>query len=202
MNDTEVRVTGFGGQGVVLLAYVVGRATAIDAGRHSTMIQTFGPEARGSTCSATLVISDREVLYPYIRGCDILVVMSGEAYEKYRDELRPDGVLVYETSLVHPTPRPGQRAFGVPSTRIAESLHRPIVGNMVMLGFVTAATGITSREVMREAVKASVPAGTEEGNLQGFDAGWAYFEKEYGPGGADAVVAAGSGAAAERREGA
>ena len=180
MTDTEIRVTGFGGQGVVLLAYVIGRAVAIDAGRHSTMIQSFGPEARGSTCSATLVLSDREVLYPYIRRSDILVVMSSEAYEKYKDELTPDGILVYENSLVQPSPPAGQRAFGVPSTRIAEALKRPIVGNMVMLGFVTAATGITPREVMREAVKASVPAGTEAVNLEGFDSGWAHFQKEYG----------------------
>ena len=188
MTDTEIRVTGFGGQGVVLLAFVVGRAAAIDAGRHSTMIQTFGPEARGSTCSATLVISDREVLYPYIRHSDILVVMSNEAYEKYAKELKPDGILVYESSLVHPTPPPGQRAFGIPSTRIAEAMHRPIVGNMVMLGFVTAATGVTTRELMREAVKGSVPSGTEEINLEGFEAGWAYFQKEYG--GTETVTAA------------
>jgi 2-oxoglutarate ferredoxin oxidoreductase subunit gamma len=187
MNDTEIRATGFGGQGVVLLAFVVGRAVAIEGGRHSTMIQTFGPEARGSTCSATLVLSDHEVLYPYIRRSDILVVMSNDAYEKYAPELKPDGILVYESSLVHPKPEPGQRAYGIPSTRIAEAMRRPIVGNMVMLGFVTAATAVTSREVMREAVKGSVPTGTEEVNLQGFDAGWEYFEKEYG--GAETTVA-------------
>ncbi len=192
MSDTEIRVTGFGGQGVVLLAYVIGRATAIEAERHSTMIQTFGPEARGSTCSATLVVSDREVLYPYIRRSDVLVVMSSEAYEKYRDELAPDGILVYESALVHPTPKPGQRAFGVPSTRIAESLHRPIIGNMVMLGFVTAATGVTSRDLMREAVKGSVPSGTEAVNVEGFDAGFDYFDKEYGAtAGATAVAESG-----------
>jgi len=200
MNDIEMRVTGFGGQGVVLLAYVVGRAVAIDAGRHSTMIQTFGPEARGSTCSATLMISDREVLYPYIRRTDVLVVMSNEAYEKYKDELKPDGILVYESSLVQPTPPAGQRAFGAPSTRIAESLKRPIVGNMVMLGFVTAATGVTTREVMREAVKGSVPSGTEEVNLQGFDAGWAYFEKEYGPGTPEPEAATAGTAAGRSRK--
>lgn len=194
MSDLEIRVTGFGGQGVVLLAYVIGHAVAIDAGRHATMIQTFGPEARGSTCSATLVVSDAEVLYPYIRRSDILVVMSNDAYAKYRDELAPDGILVYENNLVEVTPAPGQRVFGAPSTRIAESLKRPIVGNMVMLGVVTAATGITPREVMREAVRGSVPTGTEEINLQGFDAGWAYFEKEYGLPTVAGVAAAGAGA--------
>ena len=79
MNRTEIRITGFGGQGVVLSGYIIGRACAIDAGKHATMIQSFGPEARGSACSATLTVSDTEVLYPYIGRPDIFVVMSSNS---------------------------------------------------------------------------------------------------------------------------
>ena len=104
----------------------------------------------------------------------------GKIYEKYRDELKDNGTLVYEKNLVHPILKKGQPAFGVPSTRIAESLGRSIVQNIVMLGFFTAATKIVSLENMREAVKTSVPAGTEELNLKAFDAGWSYFDEEYG----------------------
>ena len=177
MARTEIRITGFGGQGVVLSGYVIGRACAIDAGKHATMIQSFGPEARGSACSATLVISDAEVLYPYIRRPDIFVVMSTEGYEKYRDELKDDGTLIYEQDLVHPSFKPGQPAHGIPSTRIAEKLGRSIVQNIVMLGFFTAVTGIVSRDQMREAVKTSVPAGTQELNLTAFDRGYEFAEK-------------------------
>ncbi len=176
---TEIRITGFGGQGVVLSGYIIGRACAINAEQHATMIQSFGPEARGSACSATLAVSDTEVLYPYIGRPDVFVVMSGEGYDKYRDELKDDGLLVYEQDLVHPTFKEGQRAFGVPSTRIAESLGRSIVQNIVMLGFFTAVTQLVSREQMREAVKGSVPPGTEDLNLKAFDAGCTYFDKEY-----------------------
>jgi len=150
---TEVRITGYGGQGVVLSAYIVGRACAIGAGRHATMIQSFGPEARGSAC------------------------MSSEGYGKYRDELKDDGVLVYEQDLVHPTLKEGQPAFGIPSTRIAEGLGRALVQNIVMVGFLTAVTRIVARDVMREAVKASVPAGTEELNLRAFDRGYEHAEQ-------------------------
>ncbi|MCP4249726.1 MAG: pyruvate ferredoxin oxidoreductase, partial [bacterium] len=180
MSRTEIRITGFGGQGVVLSGYIIGRAWAVHAGKHATMIQSFGPEARGSACSATLAISDAEVLYPYIRRPDVFVVMSGEGYEKYHDELKDTGILVYETNLVHPTFKDGQAAYGVPSTRIAESLGRSIVQNIVMLGFFAAATRIVPRETLREAVEASVPAGTEDLNLRAFDAGAAYFDEEYG----------------------
>lgn len=180
MSRTEIRITGMGGQGVVLSGYIIGRACAINAGKHATMIQSFGPEARGSACSATLVVADEEVLYPYIRRPDYFVVISGEGYEKYRDELKDDGTLIYEKDLVHPVFKNGQAAFGVPSTRIAETLGKPIVQNIVMLGFFAAATRLVSREEMRAAVKSSVPAGTEDVNLKAFDAGWSHFEEGYG----------------------
>lgn len=174
MERTEVRVTGFGGQGVVLIGYVLGRAWSVHAGGHATMIQSFGPEARGSACSATLVLSPREVLYPYIRGTDVLVAMSGEGYEKYRGELREGGTLVHELDLVRPEPAAGRRDFGIPSTRIAEQLGRRLVQNMVMLGFFAATTRLVPLEAMREAVRLSVPSGTEELNLKAFDHGVEY----------------------------
>jgi 2-oxoglutarate ferredoxin oxidoreductase subunit gamma len=171
----EIRITGFGGQGVVLAAHIIGHA-CIHSGRQATMIQSFGPEARGASCSATLAISEQEVLYPYIRRPEILVAMSSDGYETFRNELREGGTLIYELDLVHPTPHAG-KSYGIPSTRIAESLQRPLVQNIVMLGFITAVTGLVDRETMREAVRGSVPAGTEEINLRAFDAGAAYFEE-------------------------
>ena len=180
MSRTEIRITGYGGQGVVLSGYIIGRACAINAGKHATMIQSFGPEARGSACSATLSVSDTEVLYPYIARPNIFVVMSGEGYTMYGDELSDDGTLLYESDLIHPKPKKGQLAFGVPSTRIAETLGRSIVQNIVMLGFFAGATNIVDRKEMRAAVKDSVPPGTEDLNLQAFDAGCQHFDDEYG----------------------
>lgn len=174
---TEIRITGFGGQGVVLAGHIIGRACAIHAGRHATMIQSFGPEARGSACSATLVVSDREVLYPYIQRPDIFVVMSGEGYEKFGRELKDDGTLVFEQDLVHPKTEKGQRAFGVPSTRIAESLGRTIVQNIVMVGFFAGVTELVPDEAMRDAVRGSVPAGTEDLNLEAFEKGLEYARR-------------------------
>ena len=174
----------------MLSGYVIGRACAINGGKNATMIQSFGPEARGSACSATLAISDGEVLYPYIHRPDIFVVMSTEGYTKYRDELKDGGVLIYEKELVHPTPKEGQPLFGVPSTRIAESLGRAIIQNIVMLGFFAGVTGIVPRDAMREAVKASVPPGTEELNLKAFDAGLAYYDEQYGSAGGKAKTTA------------
>ncbi len=171
---TEIRITGFGGQGVVLAAHIIGRACSIHAGLHASMMQSFGPEARGSSCTASLVISDSEVLYPYVRHPDVLVVMSADGYDTYAHELGEDGLLIYEESLVRPRPDERFRAVGIPSTRIAESLGRSIVQNIVMVGFFTAVTDLVPREAMRRAVEESVPSGTEELNLKAFDQGFDY----------------------------
>ena len=180
MARSEIRITGFGGQGVVLSAYIIGRACAVEAGKHASMTQSFGPEARGSACSACLVISDSEVLYPYLRRPGVLVAMSSEGYEKYSGDLPEDGLLIHEADLVHPARGPGQRVFSIPSTTIAESLGKRVVQNIVMLGFVAAVTRIATRDQVRRAVELSVPAGTEELNLKAFDAGWAWYEERYG----------------------
>lgn len=177
MSRTEIRITGFGGQGVVLSGYIIGRANAVHGGRHATLMQSFGPEARGSACSATLAISDEEVNYPYIQRPDVFVAMSADGYEMYKDDLKDDGTLVFEKDLVKPELKDGQKGFGVPSTRIAEGLGRAIVQNIVMLGFYAAVTKAVPREAMREAVKNSVPPGTEELNLKAFETGWEYFEE-------------------------
>jgi 2-oxoglutarate ferredoxin oxidoreductase subunit gamma len=184
----ELRITGFGGQGVILMGHIVGHAWAVNADKHATMLQSFGPEARGGACSTTLAMSDTEILYPYVKHLDILVAMSTEGYDLYRHELKDDGLLVYERDLVHPDLKDGQPAFAIPSTRIAESLGRTIVQNIVMLGFFAAVTKLVSREEMHEAVKASVPEGTEALNLKAFDAGWTYFEETYGQNEAGAAV--------------
>jgi len=181
-NRTEIRITGFGGQGVVLAGHIIGHACAVNGGKHATMIQSFGPEARGSACSTTLAVSDTEVLYPYIGRPDIFVVMSGEGYDKYRDELKDDGILVYEKDLVTVREKEGQESYGVSSTRIAEEIGRAIVQNIVMLGFFAAATGIVPVETMRQAVEESVPKGTEALNLRAFDAGVAAFNESYAKG--------------------
>lgn len=179
MSRTEIRITGFGGQGVVLCGHILGRACAINADMHATMIQSFGPEARGSSCSTTLVVSDTEVLYPYIGKPDIFVAMSAEGYDKFTNELKKGGTLIYEADLVKASAADKKRGFCVPSTRIAEDLGRPIVQNIAMLGFVAAVTKLVPKELMRDAVKDSVPPGTEKLNLAAFDSGWEHYDKTY-----------------------
>lgn len=169
---TELRLSGFGGQGVILAASILGKAAAVVEGRHATMNQAFGPEARGSACSAQLLISDDPIAYPYVRHSDILVAMSQDAYKLFIDELRPEGVVLIDEDLVTPEEHRKVRTLAVPATRLAEQIGKRIMANMVMLGFLSATTDLLDPDAVREALRTSVPSGTEDANLAAFDAGY------------------------------
>jgi len=175
MSRTEIRVTGFGGQGVILCGYLIGKAASIHDNQHATLNQSFGPEARGSACSAQVIVSDEKILYPYIQQPDILLAMSKEAYYKFEPELKKDGLLLVDEDLVKDAkPRDKIKMYRIPATRIAEDLGRKIVLNIVMLGFFTAITKLIDHEAVRKTVETSVPKGTEELNLKAFDSGYEY----------------------------
>ena len=172
---TEIRIAGFGGQGVILAAAVVGKAAAIYQGGYATMTQSFGPEARGGSSSAQLILSTEPILYPYVTQPDVLVVMSQEAYTRFTPQLKPGGILITEQELVRVDKYPhGVRAFGVPATRLAEELGRKMVLNIVMVGFFGAVTNLLERDALRQAVADSVPPAFQKLNLQAFDKGFEY----------------------------
>jgi 2-oxoglutarate ferredoxin oxidoreductase subunit gamma len=175
MARTEIKIGGFGGQGVILSGYIIGRAASIFDTKHATMIQAFGPEARGSATSAQIIVSDQQVTYPYITAPNLMVLMSQEAYMKFSPELAIGGMLITESELVTPHDlRKDLLHFAIPATRLAEELGKRMVLNIVMMGFTTAISGVVKLESMREAVKASVPKGTEELNLTAFQKGYDY----------------------------
>jgi 2-oxoglutarate ferredoxin oxidoreductase subunit gamma len=178
MSRHEIRLSGFGGQGIITAGYILGKAAALFDQRHVTLIKSYGPESRGGASSAQLIISDQEIDYPRLTAPELLVAMSQEAYTKYIGELKSEGLLLIDEDLVElDCPRDDIQVRAIPATRIAESeLGRKIVANIVMLGFVAASTGAVSSEAMREAVRTSVPKGTEELNSRAFENGYEYGE--------------------------
>jgi len=172
---TEIRIAGFGGQGVILSAIVLGKAASIHQGEYATMTQNFGPEARGGACSAQLLLSDQPVLYPYVTQPGVIVVMSQEAYTKFAPELKEGGMLLIERDLVRVSDHKKQtRIYSVPATRLAEELGKRMVLNIVMVGFFTAVTQLLDPEAVRKAIADSVPASFLDLNLKAFDKGFEY----------------------------
>jgi 2-oxoglutarate ferredoxin oxidoreductase subunit gamma len=179
MPVTEIRIAGFGGQGVILSAVVIGKAGCIYQDGYSTMTQSFGPEARGGACSAQVILSDSPVLYPYVSRPDILIVMSQEAYTLFSPQIKDNGILIIEEDLVRIGELPpGVRVYSIPATRIAEELGKKMVLNIVMVGFFGAVSQVLDPDALRKAVAASVPEAYRELNLKAFDRGFDYGTKE------------------------
>ncbi|MBI3665625.1 MAG: 2-oxoacid:acceptor oxidoreductase family protein [Acidobacteria bacterium] len=182
MSQTEIRIAGFGGQGVILSAMVIGKAGCIFQPGYATMTQNFGPEARGSACSAQVILSDQPILYPYVTQPDILMVMSQAAYTRFTPELKPGGLLLVAQALVRISDlRAGIRAYSIPATRLAEELGKRLVLNIVMVGFFAAVTGLLDPESLRNAVADSVPPASMELNLRAFQKGFDYGLARVGP---------------------
>ena len=175
MSHMNVKISGFGGQGVILSSYIIGKAASIFDGKNASMTQAYGPEARGGACSAQVVISSRDVDYPLVDSADVLIALSQEGYDKFLPILRPGGILCYDEDLVTVLqPHDTIIAKKVPATRIAEDLGKKIVANIVMLGFAVAHAKITSFEAMMDAVAKSVPAKFLELNEKAFQIGFDY----------------------------
>jgi 2-oxoglutarate ferredoxin oxidoreductase subunit gamma len=179
----EIRLSGFGGQGIVRSGEIIGKAAVLYDGRFATFTQSYGPESRGGASAAQVAIADDpvELSYPHVIDPSILVLMSQGAYNKYISDFRKDGLLIVDEDLVELDEAAADwEALEIPATRLAEELGRRIVANVVMLGFLVAVTDIVSPEALRQAVLASVPKGTEELNEQAFETGFQYGQEMVG----------------------
>ena len=177
----EVRIAGFGGQGVVLSGIVLGTAAMYD-NRFSTQVQSYGPEARGGACKSEVVISDEEISFPMVTGPEFFIALSQEALDKYIGDLPEGKTLIVDEDLVKNIPeRKGILIHRLPMTRIADrKLKNRMFTNIVMIGAVTEFTGLVSREAMRKAVKNIVPRATIEKNLTALEAGFTLAEENRG----------------------
>ena len=175
---TEIRISGYGGQGVIRCGYIIGKAASLFDNKYATMTQSFGPEARGSACSSQVLVSEDKILYPYVTTPDILVAMSQEAYTKFLPNLDESGILIIDDDLVTPQEAKGNiKTYAIPSTRFAEEMGAKIVANIVMLGFFTAITGVITPEAVKKAVSSSVPSRLVDLNLKAFDKGYQFGQE-------------------------
>lgn len=176
-NEYEIRLCGFGGQGIILAGFIIGQAATVYEHRHAVLTQDYGPEARGGACRADVIIAEQPILYPYIDAPTIVVAMSQEAYLKYIPGIRKDTLIVYDEDLVKLEGLNGQKVLPMPARRLAEELGRLAVANVVMLGFLTAATQILSVDAIKQSVLAAVPPRTGKLNMSAFEEGYAAAQK-------------------------
>ncbi len=176
----EIRISGFGGQGVALAGYILGKALSIYSDYEAVMTQSYGPEARGGASSVNLVVSDEPIDYPFVQHPDILVALSEEGYTQFRHTARDNALIIVESDLV--IPRNGDTSYCIPATRMAEELGRRVVTNVVMVGYFTAVTGLVTREAVEKAIAGSVKPKTLPLNLKAFEAGFNHRLEKFDPG--------------------
>ena len=166
----EVRFSGFGGQGIILSAVILGRAAVMYDNKFAVQTQVYGPEARGGASMSAVIIDNDEILYPEVTSPDIYVIMSQEGFEKYGKDAAASAVMLVDSTLVQS--RPQCRFIEVPATREAkQTLKKDIVANIVMLGALVSATHVVGEEALKKAILDSVPKGTEDLNLKAMQIG-------------------------------
>lgn len=170
---TEVRICGYGGQGVVLAGQILGKAAVLD-GKNAVQTQTYGAEARGSAAKSEIIISTDKIGFPLVRKCDILIVMNQEAADDNVKDLKENGTILADSSNVANIPETKATIVKIPATQIAEtSCGEKLYANMVMLGILVKATKIVNKRSMEEAIEDSVPKKATAANLLAFKKGLA-----------------------------
>ena len=180
---TEIRICGFGGQGIILAGIILGKAASLFDQNEAVQTQSYGPEARGGASKCEVVISDSEVEYPKVQSPDILIAMSNEALIKYIVDLKDEGTLIVDPGTTNIDDvsefikEHNIKVYETPATKTAiEEIGIKIVANIVMVGAITKITNVISKPAVIKAIEDSVPKGTEKKNIQAFEAGYALVE--------------------------
>jgi 2-oxoglutarate ferredoxin oxidoreductase subunit gamma len=170
MERFEIRLSGSGGQGLIIAGIILAEAAGIYDGKFVCQTQSYGPEARGGASKAEVVISDEAIDYPKAIKPDLLLAMNQKSCEVYFFDLKPTGLLIVDST--HVKQLPTTRAVEIPFTHIArETLGNEMVANTVALGALATITGVVSLKSLEAAVLARVPPGTEELNKKAIEAG-------------------------------
>lgn len=166
----DIRLSGSGGQGLILMGIILAEAIGIYDDKFVAQTQSYGPEARGGSSKAEVVVSDQEIDYPKALKLDLLLAMNQKSCDDYYMDLKPNGILIVDSTFVKQVPVP--RAYQIPFTRIArDKFKREMVANIIALGAISKLTSIVSAKAIETAVLARVPKGTEKLNRDALRAG-------------------------------
>ena len=168
----EIRLAGSGGQGLILAGKILAEAAAIYDDKNATQSQSYGPEARGGASKSEVIISDEEIDYPKVTEVDLFLALTQESCDSYSKDLKPDGVLLVDSTYVTRVPQGGFKVFKLPITELAiQNIGNRTVTNIVALGIVVSISKVVSVSAAESAILSRVPKGTEDMNKKAFKAG-------------------------------
>jgi 2-oxoglutarate ferredoxin oxidoreductase subunit gamma len=171
----EIRLSGSGGQGLILAGLILAEAAAIYEGKNAVQTQSYGPEARGGSSKSEVIISNEEILFPKTTRLDYLLALNQESCDKYSRDLKEDGLLLVDADAVDHVPP--VRTVSLPFVRTArEKVGRIMTTNIISLGALVNLSNVVSKESLKKAVLSRVPRGTEELNLKALQLGYQLAE--------------------------
>ncbi|MBN1243177.1 MAG: 2-oxoacid:acceptor oxidoreductase family protein [Spirochaetales bacterium] len=167
---TEFRLSGSGGQGLLLAGIVLAEAAILE-GKNAVQTQSYGPEARGGASKAEVVVSEDDIDYPKAIDPDFLLALTAEAYRTY-GKLMGKGLVIVDASVPESS-EVSARTVRVPIlSTAADELGKKVVANIVALGVLGRVSGAVDLPTLETAVKNRVPKGTEDLNLKALRRGW------------------------------
>ncbi len=168
----EIRIAGFGGQGIVLSGRILGEC-AVNSGKKAVQTQSYGPESRGGAARSEIIIADKEIDYPRVIEADVLIALSQPGLDKYWSQTKRSGKIFIDSGLVEVNPEVKfKNITEVPFTKTAEKVGRKIVANIVMLGYLTPVLKFTTKNFMKKTILDNIPKGTEKLNVAAFEKGY------------------------------
>lgn len=170
-NKMELRLTGSGGQGLILGGIILADAAIMD-NKNAIQSQSYGPEARGGSSKAEVIISDKEINFPKVQKTDLLLSLSQAACNKYINSIG-EGLLLVDSTVKVPKSTKTEKIIQVPILETASKvIGKPMVANIVAVGAINALLGIVSKKSLEEAVLSRVPKGTEDLNRRSLEEGY------------------------------
>ena len=161
----EVRLSGAGGQGLVLAGVILAEAAALYDGINAVQTQSYGPEARGGASKSEVIISDSDIDYPKATAIDLLLCLTQEACDKYTDDLKEKGIIIADSRMVKELPDGNYTIYSLPIIDTAkEKVGKTFVANIVALGVIAHLAEKVSFDSVLQAVLSRVPKGTEDLN--------------------------------------
>jgi len=178
MKTYNIGLCGFGGQGIILTAVVIGTTMVTRQDGYAVQTQSYGSEARGGQCQAELILSNEPINATSSEKKDLLIAMFQSALDKYLHTLKPEGILIIDPKMVKVPTGFENQTLQVPATEIAVNLGNRLTANMVILGYLQEKFKFFSKEALVEVVKESVAPKYMALNIQAIDAGIAYAKQE------------------------
>ena len=166
MAKTEIRMTGSGGQGVIMGTIIIAEA-AFEDGKHVVQCQAYGPEARGGSSKAETIVSDEKITYTKVIRPDLLLALTQVSLDKYVGCLKNKAIVVVDEEINVPDKIEAiHTVYHLPILRGAEEvIKNRMSANIISVGVVNELLHVASQKAVEEAVLNHVPKGTEEVNL-------------------------------------